>query len=449
MRECYFCKNIINKENASLEHIIPNVLGGKLKSKEILCKECNNKLSNIDKRLADNFNFINVLANPKTDRKIKNQIPAKIGEQNIILKPNMQFFTEFKPQITKTNKGKFFYIKGSFNANNKDNEEIFYKKVQTILKNNGVEMNIQKIREVTKLEQHQQPIIFCDVSINFNSILIGYLKIAIGFCSLKNRDIHIQPQILELFKNFDFDQIKNRVAYIDSNKLKNGRLCHHIYLVGDQKNKKFFCIVSIYNFLDIAIILNDNYNDENFQEQYCYDIINNKEISDAINIKFSYSDIKDNIAPNIDSIRKILGYDYIMKFFIGNQQVTDAILQLFDYIVATYEKILNKSELRDIIQDSFEKARIKQKFLNLTDEAIGVIANLSHNKDIFEHYLNKHNTFNDLLNKNSELTRLMNMLAKQIHKTMGEIRKIALSSCLQGNIWLDILDHHKVLVQVT
>lgn len=48
-----------------MEYIIPNVLRGKLKSENILCKKCNNYLSAIDKKLASNFEFLNIFFKTK------------------------------------------------------------------------------------------------------------------------------------------------------------------------------------------------------------------------------------------------------------------------------------------------------------------------------------------------------------------------------------------------
>ena len=44
MPNCYKCTDEINDENVSTEHIIPNAVGGRLKSKELLCNICNSDL---------------------------------------------------------------------------------------------------------------------------------------------------------------------------------------------------------------------------------------------------------------------------------------------------------------------------------------------------------------------------------------------------------------------
>lgn len=41
MSKCYLCGKLLNEANSSVEHIIPNAIGGHLKSKNLLCKDCN------------------------------------------------------------------------------------------------------------------------------------------------------------------------------------------------------------------------------------------------------------------------------------------------------------------------------------------------------------------------------------------------------------------------
>ena len=44
---CYHCDILLTNENESVEHIIPNAIGGRLKSKKLLCKSCNSLLGEL------------------------------------------------------------------------------------------------------------------------------------------------------------------------------------------------------------------------------------------------------------------------------------------------------------------------------------------------------------------------------------------------------------------
>ena len=54
MKECYICCEELTKDNDSVEHIIPNAIGGKLKSKELICKKDVARIMN----LPNNLNFL-------------------------------------------------------------------------------------------------------------------------------------------------------------------------------------------------------------------------------------------------------------------------------------------------------------------------------------------------------------------------------------------------------
>lgn len=72
---CYICGKELTKSNESEEHIIPNAIGGKLKSNKLICKDCNNKIGyKSDSKLAEQLNMITNLLNINRDRN-NNSIP--------------------------------------------------------------------------------------------------------------------------------------------------------------------------------------------------------------------------------------------------------------------------------------------------------------------------------------------------------------------------------------
>jgi len=61
MQQCYQCLAPLTAENRSKEHIIPNSIGGRLKSDKLLCKKCNSNFGeDIDTALA--FSYENLVA---------------------------------------------------------------------------------------------------------------------------------------------------------------------------------------------------------------------------------------------------------------------------------------------------------------------------------------------------------------------------------------------------
>ena len=68
--QCYSCNNEITNQNKSIEHVIPQALGGKLKLNKGLCNKCNQKFGEtIDAELIKQLHFIPEVIDADRDRK--------------------------------------------------------------------------------------------------------------------------------------------------------------------------------------------------------------------------------------------------------------------------------------------------------------------------------------------------------------------------------------------
>ncbi|MGF1718381.1 HNH endonuclease, partial [Photobacterium chitinilyticum] len=73
MSYCYLCGHAIKLEDKSDEHIIPNALGGRLKSDRVLCEKHNNELgTSNDAKFVSIFSHISKLTPIKAERKVSN-----------------------------------------------------------------------------------------------------------------------------------------------------------------------------------------------------------------------------------------------------------------------------------------------------------------------------------------------------------------------------------------
>jgi hypothetical protein len=69
MSTCYLCKNEITEQNITIEHIILNSMGGRLKSSNLICKECNSKFGDsFDAKLSKQFEFFANILDIKRER---------------------------------------------------------------------------------------------------------------------------------------------------------------------------------------------------------------------------------------------------------------------------------------------------------------------------------------------------------------------------------------------
>jgi len=150
---CYLCKIELDNKNKSLEHIIPNALGGKLKSKHILCESCNKNLSKIDSDLCNNLSIFTTYVNPKTDRPTKFQVKAIMDGKEVILRSQMNLSTPFKPQISKDENGRTrIDIEACFMRDSKEEKEFiknFHKMYNNLAKKqNRKQLNLEQIKEM-------------------------------------------------------------------------------------------------------------------------------------------------------------------------------------------------------------------------------------------------------------------------------------------------------------
>ncbi len=104
MSKCYRCDVDITPENKTVEHIIINACGGRLKSKDLLCKNCNSIFGNtIDKALAEQTNVFSNLLAIERERGEPQFIKAKLGitgeEYNLLYDGNAKLS---KPVVIKT-----------------------------------------------------------------------------------------------------------------------------------------------------------------------------------------------------------------------------------------------------------------------------------------------------------------------------------------------------------
>ena len=368
MEKCYYCECELNEENKSLEHIIPNALYGKLKSRDILCKKCNNGLSRVDVKLVDSFMLFVNLVDGKTDRKTKKDLKVKVNGEDATLKPNMEFHSDI--QIENNGNGEIVF-KTFFSEGNKKARQYALKQIQSRLKSQyAIDVSIEELEQ--NIETRHEPAYIqtslgkevCK-ALEFRDYLLPYLKISLGFCALKSKIHDIQKEVLDIFRNLDSFDIDKFIKFvrlpdlIDDDKILDGRLCHHIYLIGDSFNSKMFCIVSLFNCLNVVIVLNEEYNGDDFQESYVFDVIRNQEIHKKTSLCF------DEIAEKQFDINKItenersrnngaLEFFKALNIYCGI--IHDKLIQLYDYACFKNMHELSKGEFIDFMRASLEKA---------------------------------------------------------------------------------------------
>nr|WP_315396811.1 HNH endonuclease [uncultured Sphingobacterium sp.] len=266
--KCYLTGVDITQENTSIEHILPNALGGKLKSKKVLCSDANLQLSKlIDTKFNKFFEGFYKRLPIKKDRHTNIGLKGTYSKdkREIILKDNQVF--PIKPFLSPEG---IVYAKNSKEGNN-------YKRFLNII-------NQEEIPVITDLAGTIEFPFSLDNQEIFNK---GFAKIAAGFASLRGIHRSYLKRIIDLDKKVFRDDLiifpyfpilNNSIFEFNAYKSKCYPI-HSISLKGDKEFKTLYCYVELFSTFQYIVILDDDYEGENLYYSYLYDLMKGKEIS--------------------------------------------------------------------------------------------------------------------------------------------------------------------------
>jgi hypothetical protein len=287
MSVCYWCGKEITRENASEEHIIPNSIGGHLKSRKLLCIKCNNKFGeNIDFELSKQFQFFTIYLAINRER---GKPPAFLFDEiddgdNYILESNGKIKLKH-PNFKETKEGNVVKYKIRTNTSKELNEI-----VEKLQKKNAGEMSVISRGTDNKpidlgRELHFDPKIFPAI-----------LKIAISMYIEKTNDLESIKDAINDLKNNIGSKVDHIIFDNDLIEPDDKEISHFIFIKGSKIEKKLYAIIELFNFKQFIIKLSGNYDNNDIEYLYIYDIVKRKEVFHKIT--------------NVPSYNYIFNYDY-------------------------------------------------------------------------------------------------------------------------------------------
>lgn len=277
---CLFCPKEINPENQTKEHIILASFGGKLWSKEILCRQCNSKFgSTIDKELFLQMEFASVY----------------LGFSNNSLKMQTK-----GGEIVVAGKGLVPYDRGTFFIPNDKKEvhfwesdnEVLIRKLKKNLK--GVKdkypefslsINEYKNENAGKQFFFSQKNCFSPGHIFFGGD--GYFR---AICKMSLEYAFHEGVRREVLLNAigmvnGVNNIPVNFYYPTNYNLRertNDDISHLLYIKGDRNKKLLYVYSELFSFANHLCILSSEYDDNNFERLYHFDALNNREIGNSV-----------------------------------------------------------------------------------------------------------------------------------------------------------------------
>ncbi|MAZ25855.1 MAG: hypothetical protein CL868_02100 [Cytophagaceae bacterium] len=285
---CYCCEEQITEETSSIEHILPNAIGGKLKSKELLCKDCNSNFGvSFDSELTKQLLFLSSFLNVKRDR--GNHPKVKGGK------------TESGIDIDFLSGGKPYYAKPSVKTTTKNNEVVLdimardKKELKQILKGlsrKHPQIDIEEIlsKSIEEKAYLNEPVKITQ-TIGGAKALNAITKVALNYCIYKTKSFKPFTTTINTLKTDSKNELSKHY-HSDKPLYKKiaQEICHIIHIQSNKQNKNVIGYVEFFSSYSFIILLSDNYDGKNIKATYCYDLNSKKEIKKNINLKIATED---------------------------------------------------------------------------------------------------------------------------------------------------------------
>lgn len=288
---CYMSKKKFTRENMSLEHIIPNALGGRLKSYHLINAEWNGKFgATIDAQLVKQIPLPTLL-NIKRDKgripKIKAETEDGIG---YIIGENLEVKRRGAPPkktILPSGLKKYEFVEGQ--------EESVLREIKKDHPN--IEISIDELRNQIKWDNGpRSQLVYFDNHLNIITGEDAYkaiCKIACNYYVFSTNDISQIQQSVPFLEGTDKGLGKVRYYYPknEAHKLAEGEISHLIHIVGNKKERLLYAYVELFNCHSFLVILNDDYEGKDINHTYCYDVNNNTVLDKKVNMKLTKEEI--------------------------------------------------------------------------------------------------------------------------------------------------------------
>lgn len=274
-KTCYLTGVALDSSNKSEEHIIPNAIWWKLKSKDVLCAEANLRLSQIiDTPFLKSFEWIyrrcELKRNRPTDTGLTGfKIDNNGNKIDVIRKDNQTFPT--KP----------FFDQGTNTLYARDNKtgEGFLKH----LISKGLISPIEKPTISTNIYWE----FFIKREFNNDIFRLWFAKIAAWVATLQGVVRENLKSIIDLEKNVFNEKILLIPFYPVTGRDEHFELLmqtktfplHAVVLHGDKESKLLYCYIELFSTFKHIIIVDDNYNGDDLHHEYIFELLKSQPIT--------------------------------------------------------------------------------------------------------------------------------------------------------------------------
>lgn len=326
--QCYYCEELLEESNSSTEHIIPNALGGKLKSKKLLCKKCNSKLgelldAEITKALRPVMSLLYIPREKGVTSNLTN-LQTSSGEKYHLEKGITP--VPIAPKINIDEKNNHIRIRA---RDEKEMEHIItqLQKKYPHLDKNSVKDNLTRTAEFLEEPLEMQ------LSIGSPGFMKAILKMAINFYLLNvSRPNDITARIADIKSNNSLSPDIVRPYYTTqlANNKSEHEVAHTLFIRGITEAQLLYAYVELFSSFSFIVNLNTSYNGPDIEYQYSFDVLTRSQIDKAVSIYYN-GNLAGNFVDLNASFVDLLQNKLNRIFTIGNsRQIKEIISQKID-----------------------------------------------------------------------------------------------------------------------
>lgn len=302
--KCYVCGVEITKENETEEHILLNAIGGKLKSKKLICKGCNSDFgSEIDDSLAKQLNPIANLLDIKRDRGNAQNVKGKYNNKDILIEPGGKM--KLARAYTEKNEN-MFHIEAS--------SERQAREVLKGLKRKHPDINIDEQMKNAKKGKSFLPSVTINMNFGGEETRRAFCKMAVNFFIYNGGNPeeikHLLPYIKGSVEEAEvyFYYPKSEVFYKDEKEV-----LHTLLLIGDPQQKHLYVYVELFNEFKMVVFINKVYKGEPIYESYHYNVVTNEVVEYEEPVKIPAQQLKRNKSKNIDDKKFLERMNHLLQ----------------------------------------------------------------------------------------------------------------------------------------
>lgn len=355
---CYRCDNLLEKTNTSKEHIILNSLGGRLKSKKLLCINCNSTLGNIlDADLAEDANLFMNLLLAKRERGEPQNIEGIVkltGDPAVL-----------------NNKGKVNYAHPIVNNDPDD----FLIKVNSLKQYKKVIQNLKKRIPDLDEEAMIKTLEFSKMPKEFTWIMKWsgaqiypvVIKMMISYYLHENGKIKFIKHLLPFIEKKEV--YKKVIHYLPAVPLYipgNNEVSQVVKIIGNPKRKLLYAYFEIFNFYPILALINDDYTGKAIDLAYGINILSGEEFVPKINMSFDrafFNDL-DYTKHTQVPIERVNDRINRITFMIAHRQIEKDVKEKINNILMAYDSKVTSdlNNMPENIKKEIEEAIAELEF---------------------------------------------------------------------------------------